>query len=309
MRQLLFALRRLLYALFFLIPLSISAQIDFGTAHSVNFKIDNDVLFGTDDYYSNGIEVGYQAPKFFSLFNKQKPTQQSFKIRHKIFTPSKFNQDRIDFDRPFVSSLSLAFNSMFVMDEKQLIIAQELEAGIQGRNSGGRTVQNLIHRILPASQEVEDWQYQLETDILINYKTALEKGISSGDFWMINAIGSLEAGTPTLSTDLGLHMRVGKMFNRFEYVDFTHQNSVFFFYTKPMVRLTAYNTYLQGGPFTQDHPYALREINYFNYSIESGVYFSTGRIAVDLGFTYQSPLAESLNRHRWASLNLTYAIN
>lgn len=299
-----------IFILFLLIlSLRTNAQVEFGTARFIKLELENDGTFATDRYYTNGMFFSYHAPRIIGLFHKDKVTQERLTLGQKIFTPSKYDQDVIDFDRPFVSSLTIAYNSEVINPERKLRVRHGIELGIQGEGSGGQAVQNFIHSILPASEEIEDWQYQLGTDVIINYQFNLEKGLINEKHLMISATGSLMAGSPQLAADLGAYFRVGKLFDRFKYEDLAKEGWALFLYAKPVVTLTAYDTLLQGGLLTNDDPFTVERIQHFYYTIRSGVYFTMGRWAIDYGFTYQSRLASELMPHRWAKLDIAYQLN
>ncbi len=300
---------RFALVILFLWPVILFAQVDFGSVKSAGMVWDNDVFFQTDRYYTNGLQVFYKTPKAFNLFNKGKITQDAFFIDHKIFTPAKFNQDNPDFDRPFASSLSISYASTSLDPSKKLRVTHQLQVGLQGRNSGGRTVQNFVHGLLPSSEEIEDWQYQMSTDIIANYSLELEKGFIHDQMFMLNGLAGIEAGAPRLNANIGLHLRFGKLFDRFKFEDFAANDWTIFIYSKPTVSLNAYNTLLQGGLFTHEEPFTLSKINAMTYQIESGLYVAFLDWAIEGSFTYQSPLAQELMLHKWGSIKLSYRLN
>lgn len=299
-------------ALFFLLliicPLSLLGQAEFGKSRSNGMQFDNDVFFKTDRYYTTGLKIYHESPKLIKLFNKKKVTQERLTLNHKIYTPSKFNQEIIDFDRPFVSSLSLAYSTTTSDIEKKIKVKHRLELGLQGKNSGGRTVQNFIHWLLPASDEIKDWKYQLGTDFIANYSLGIEKGIFHSKNVMVNALSTVQVGTPKLTADIGAHIRIGKLFNHFQFLDYSRDDWSLFIYSKPKLMLTAYNTLLQGGPFTHRQAFTLSTINHITYEIETGLYWSIQRWAFEGAFTYQSPEANNLDNHRWGSIKVNYLL-
>lgn len=293
---------------FFLVPFALNAQVEFGSGRSNGMEFDNDVFFKTDKYYTTGLKLYHQSPKLINLFNRDKIKQERLSLNHKIFTPTNFNEDIPDFDRPFVSSLTFAYSSTTSESSKKLRTKHRLELGLQGKNSGGRTVQNFIHWLLPASDKIEDWKYQLNTDIVINYSFYVEKGLINKNWLMLNAFGQIQAGTPSLASDFGAHIRVGKLFDRFQFLDYSRDDWSLFVYTKPFVRLTAYNTFLQGGPFTHGQEFTLDKVNNAFYQVETGLFWSIKRWAFDVSFTYQSSQAMGLTDHRWGSIRFNYLL-
>jgi len=160
---------------FFLSTQAIFGQVDFGAAQSIGLNWDNDVHFATDRYYTNGLIVDYRDPKLFKIFYKNHQTQKGLILEHKIYTPAKYNQDIPDFDRPFASSFTLAYYTKDLRAAEQIILTHQLQIGLQGRYSGGKTVQNFFHSLLSNSDEIEDWQFQMSTDLILNYGFELEK--------------------------------------------------------------------------------------------------------------------------------------
>lgn len=302
--------RRSLFIIFFINLLFIAqGQVKFGHAQSLIFKFDNDVFVSTDKYYSNGLRLTYNAPKFINIFSRGESVQQRFTLNHKIFTPTLFNKETINFDRPFVSLLAVHFQSIQVNSSNKTRITHHLGFGIQGRNSGGKTIQNFIHGLLPASEQIEDWQYQMSTDLIVNYKISFEKELFRNPFFMFNALIIGSIGTPSTTASFGTHVRLGKLFDRFKYTDYGGISWTFFLYTKPMINLNAYDTLLQGGLLSKDDPYVLSKINHLNYEVQSGAFLGIQKWTFDLGYIYQSPLAKPLSPHHWGSLSVGYLIN
>jgi len=287
----------------------VKAQVVLGEATTLGLSFDNDFYFMTDYYYTNGISLETHLPKTIKLFSKQDRVQQYFGLEQKIYTPTRYNQDTISFDRPFVSSLTFQYKATHLRTNDQLRITHGIEIGLQGENSGGRTVQNKVHDLLPTSKVINDWEYQLSTDILANYQLEIEKGLWQNQHIMINGITTFMAGTPQLSTSLGVHMRLGKLFDRFKYEDIGTNDWTLFFYAKPMMQIRAYDTLLQGGFFSKNDDYTLAEIHHLNYNLRTGIYASYFNWTVDFSVVYESALAPGLTSHQWASLRFSYAIN
>ena len=94
---------------FFLQTYTLTAQTSEERMHAFSLTFDNDFWFRTDKYYTNGVELKYEAPVFGRSFitksllalNGSK-SYYSLSLRQNMYTPADYSND-VDHsgDRPF----------------------------------------------------------------------------------------------------------------------------------------------------------------------------------------------------------------
>ena len=174
-------------------------------AHWLVIGLDNDFVFQTDRYYTNGLKIEYftkgQGHSLLDYLHlKDNPDEKAFycfSISQDIFTPEDKNSVARQLqDRPFASSLIFSSSKIITNNQKRLIRQSEFQIGLVGKLGGGEWVQNGIHGILPTSSIVNGWENQIKTDIALNYGLEYEKQITAGQLFQINGMLGGKIGLP-----------------------------------------------------------------------------------------------------------------
>jgi len=203
-----------------LIPLTLSAQEVFSWDEPVlEFVWSNDFVNQTDRYFSNGFELTLYHP-----FMKKSPTRflllpdawankvvHGLTLTHHFFTPDQlFVSDIVANDRPYASYLLAGHRKIAFNQERKMKLLTALQVGLLGKFSGGESVQNGIHELLPASKPATGWENQINPDFALNYSLRFEKGIVSNHHFDLIPHGGARVGIPYTDVDAGIYFRFGK---------------------------------------------------------------------------------------------------
>jgi len=279
-------------------------------------KWSNDFVFSSDYYFSNGLELVYYAPAF-----KKSPVRHLL-ISHKeayniwygltltqhFFTPRDLSGNEINLtDRPFASYLLIGQKPISAMQDRQIKITSEIRTGIFGKYSGGQSIQNGIHELLPASKPVSGWHSQLNSEIALNYILKVEKGLTNSPFFNAIPYAEVLMGTPYTDLSGGIRFVIGKQNSLFIDPGVRNcSNMELYVFTDMSGRLVGYNATLQGGLFSTDS-HALHSINRLVGQFTTGIVWRVNRFSIEYGQTFLAKEFDSGLSHKWAYVSLKLA--
>ncbi len=194
-------------------------------AGTLSLSIENDLLGGTDRYYTNGLLLTWRSPSSdlpspLAWLDRQLDFLQGpgdlrwgLAIGHSLFTPQNtraVNPDQTD--RPYAGLLHGAVSLTRNTGSSFSIV--EVQFGLLGRSAGGEYVQNEFHRRI-GSPRSNGWDYQLRDEPV----AALVVGrvwrvpVFETDLFQGEILPSLTAsvGTPHSYAAAGGMVRVGRM--------------------------------------------------------------------------------------------------
>ena len=185
---------------------------------------ENDSVYRTDKYYSNGVQAvvfsnDFENERFFSnIFNFQniESYNYTFGLGQKIYTPkSTKRKDFLKDDRPYAGYLYIFANKNIWHDD--IIDSFGLTFGTTGPNSFSEQSQKEIHRLI-GSPIPQGWDNQLKNELLIMlswsragvmYKTQYTNGLES----MFIPRITVDLGTPFTDIKPSFEFRFGKNLN------------------------------------------------------------------------------------------------
>ena len=166
----------------------------------VNLRVDNDVLGGQDQGYSNGVQLTLVSPNLRDYTNDPCiPRLARWVNRHLgalqpetfeqqnmiatfaqgIFTPTDFSRsDLIEDDRPYAAALlvGLGYNAR----EGDQLRTTQLQFGIVGPAALGKQAQDAVHQIT-GSEKFRGWDNQLENEPVFRIVHERMRRFSSSD--------------------------------------------------------------------------------------------------------------------------------
>ena len=289
-------------------------------AHYLRIHYENDYFSGSDQYYTQGVNVELVAPVLTKnpvnkmlILPKRGTRQFGIALDHAAYTPTSIRFNSILYgDRPF-AAYAMAKSFASVSDAaKRTRITSALSIGLIGKVAGAYEIQKAIHRWI-GDTDPKGWQYQIKNDVIINYEAAIEKNIFAADFLLVNGFTALRAGTLSDKFSLGAVLMAGK-FNNATSVAFKgkaataeKQKFTFHFYAQPVMNVIGYDATLQGGLlFNRDSPYTLssKEIERLTFQGNTGFVFNIGATYIEY---YQSVLSkefETGQRHNWGGVRI-----
>ena len=299
----------LLVVLVFLIPVSANSfSTGKNAAAPVSFwRISwaNDIAYQTDFYFTNGLSLSWYSGKslsrFFSLFHppysRGNIMLTSFSLTQDIFTPQNVHSAAVQYnDRPYASYLLFGHSQTTIDPIKRYIRTTSLQAGVLGKLSGGEKVQNGIHELLPASQPVDGWQYQLASDIALNYGLTLEKNLIWTHAFRLNGNAAGRVGLPYTDAAASLSWEIGRLPAYYGY-PYIAGNKAWYYYlrTEAGMEYRLYDATIQGGWLQKNNVHTLSFITALRYSFGNALVIGRYNFQVELG-------------HRWKSAEFSGAV-
>ncbi len=294
-----------------------TAQSQDNTGYPV-FEItwSNDIFHQTDRNFSNGFDLAFyhrafeKSPlRFIMLPNKSNDlTWQGLTLTQHFFTPRElFTSEVISEDRPFASYLLLGHKKISSNPKRFVKRSSEFQIGILGRHSGGKTLQNGIHLVLPASEPADGWDNQLKTDLAINYSLRYEKGIANEKLFNIVPYGEAKIGVPYTSAGAGLRAQAGMMNDYFSTMGVTKSDGwQLYAFGDIGGRYVLYNGALQGG-LINTSVHTIDKINPWVYTLKAGVVFAVKSFSFEYGSVLLSKEYASGSDHKWGYISLKFA--
>jgi hypothetical protein len=200
----------------------------FALAGQLYIQLENDVTFGEDGNYSNGMIVAWesdlvQTDKLDSplgkwqskwLFNQELAGKAwGLKISQRMWTPDEIKIiDAQPFDRPYAGFLELEHHTAVYSSD----VAQKnwLSIGVIGPASGTEHLQGNIHKLLGASTP-EGWAYQIENQVTLQIAYELDylllrKAAPFRTEWEVSTFSHNALGNLRSEMNLGLTLRWGR---------------------------------------------------------------------------------------------------
>ena len=270
----------------------------------------NDFIFGTDYYFTNGIELKYYAPfiaksptKYLLLpHKKDELVWHGITLTQHFFTPRIKSTDISTYDRPFASYLLLGHRKISSNVSKGIKKQSEFQIGLLGKYSGGESIQNGIHEILPASEPVLGWNNQLKPDLALNYLMKFEYGIIRKSMFEIIPLANINLGIPYTNVGAGFKFRVGKLNDYFSDIGVNKTKSwQLYFFSEFEGKYVAYNGTIQGG-LLNNHVYVVNDIINWVVKMKSGFVFSKKNFEFEIGQHIISPEFINGKPHMWGYL-------
>lgn len=230
---------------------------------------DNDAMnlfdMGSDKGYTNGTRLDFfwiprERPFLAGLFpqaGKRSINTHGWSLMQQMITPDNIVRripDPADF--PYSGGLFATRSMHSANAASKLSLQSELLLGVMGPPAMAEGLQKLIHRVI-AAQPPRGWDYQLPTDLLLNYNFTVSKQFSkpvNGFEWI--AVGQAQAGTMQNSVAVSTLMRFGKMNPYFDGLISqysTHKRHTnrwqLYFTVQPGLEWLITNALLDGGAF------------------------------------------------------------
>lgn len=284
------------------------------------FRSDNDayLAIAQDQYYTNGIFINFRHA--LSQKNIQKKIVKRIweaEAGQYLYNPHTGSINTIaEIDRPFAAYLYGGGKlTWFSKDEQTFELG--LNIGTIGPNARGEEVQKSLHKVV-GFYSIKGWQYQITNEAGFNtsfkYSRLLSRKKPNNDL-SLNTY--LNIGNTFSGAAAGILFRAGRINNFFNSVSNNSRisNSIgdtipkneFFFFTRPMLKLTAYDATLQGGLFTHNKGPVTLSPNRFQYSQELGMNYATKRWTLNVFVTFESKESKIQERgHQYGSAIVYY---
>jgi len=197
-------------------------------ASQFHFQLENDVTFGEDGNYSNGMIFGWESKALlfepddsFGVHNWlqwllpiQKNAKQAWglKVSQRMWTPDEIKiEEAQPFDRPYAGFLEFEQHSALYSSD----IAQKswFAIGVIGPASGTEQLQGSIHKFIGASTPL-GWQHQIENTPTVQFAYEIDYLLlrDSAPFnsqWEISTFNHNTLGNVRSDINVGINFRWG----------------------------------------------------------------------------------------------------
>lgn len=286
----------------------------------------NDATFLTDYYFTQGITANLVHPilskspvnKILLKLGRSNTSYHGIKITYDGFTPLLIYDPELRVgDHPYASYIFVTQYRILDNQVKKYRLTVGLDLGFIGPGTGAGKFQAKVHQWLDAPKP-KGWQYQVQTDVVLNYQAAFEKQIGPR-FRAAELIGLAGASLGTLNTSAngGLLLRTGKMNAYFQNLGVSSRENrrhlqKFQFYGQGRVsgKLVGYNATLQGGLFNRHNPYTLAASQVARTVLQksAGLVCSYGSVSFESSVVWISPEFDQARRHKWMHFDLRIAL-
>jgi len=305
--------------LIFLFSSGIYAQLKKDVPESYNsiveLRVDNDFVFGTDVYFTQGLFIQVFAPfadknplnSLLLPFGKNAKVYHGISLIQNLYTPIEKSDSIVVTDRPFAAYLLLQSIRISLYKREREKIISALKIGVIGPPALGEEMQNGIHSLLPTSSRISGWQNQIKTDFMINYFVKYEKGIIHSSFFDfdLSVFGNL--GVPYTNIGSELNFRFGKFNNYFATLELSKQNSWQYYFSLGFnLKYVVYDATLQGGLFNKNsvHTIAADNITRFIGKVKVFGNLSFNNFKIKIGAVLITREFDTGLSHKWGVLSL-----
>ncbi len=272
----------------------------------------NDIFFQTDRYYTNGLRISYSnqnlklLPLTGLLFNPlvETPAFYSVTLTHHIYTPRNTLGKPLAGDRPYAGYLLVGLRSVRYGENGLFSLTTELQAGMLGKYSGGELVQNSIHVLLPDSEPLPGWAYQINNDICADYVIEYAQQVTAAGRFKTDLLAGSRLGVPFTDFSGGMRIRWSNSDHFFSPEHLLQPEAfVLTFFAESTLSLVMYDGTLQGGIIGSSLN-TLRSINSFVLNFDMGVNIKWHHLLLDAGARMNSPRFPDALPHRWGYLRI-----
>lgn len=279
--------------------------------HMLRFSYDNDFINlagkGTDNQYTGGMRFDYFYTKdhpsrfFLDRWMPKAGTNAvntfGWGLVQVAFTPEDISKTEPEVDDyPYAGGLFATHTLYSYNSLRKFNIQTEWSLGITGPYSFAAETQEGLHRLIHY-QLPRGWDYQVPTDLLLNFNITAEKMLWEAGRWLeLSGGATVKVGTMEDAAHLYGLIRIGKMKPYYE--GFMQQYGApreqkgrrfqVYAVAKPGLYLTAYNAFVDGGVFTGKTEYYKQQHGEFipyttdhniHPVIDAGLQLVSGKIA------------------------------
>ncbi len=224
---------------------------------------ENDLFFGTDYYFTQGVHFELVSPKIAKLpthhillHRKGDSTRFGLGLESAGYTPTSIFADSILYgNRPFAGMAYFKAFSISINAAKQERIVSTLTLGLMGPAAGGYEIQAAIHR-QTGNADPKGWKHQVGNALILNYELDYERAVFGRRRFLLAATGMLRTGTYSTKAGAGGVLMAGLFDNPFRMNSVAHSPQAYL-YVHPQLEFIGYDATLQGGLFTDNSPYVI----------------------------------------------------
>lgn len=233
------------------------------------FNISNDIVGGTDENFTNGVEFGVTLPRdnvdgVVLAVMEQLPafrlkpddpkyiTHVKAGARQTMYTPDDLrNRGIVEDENPYGGATSIFIKRINAYDKKRL--STELEIGGSGKYSGAEQTQKFVHNDLGMGADPKGWEHQIAAEPVVNLNHTREWETKRVNVWDVELVSETGVGIRlgTIHTDATLTKTHKLGYNVPSLSERTEDFSVYLF-NHCSVQGRLHNIYYDGAVFSKD---------------------------------------------------------
>lgn len=292
--------------------------------HYIRLKIENDVLVfrdKTDRYFSSGLKFNYVSDtkvNSSNLLNKIFPrlkegdSHYGYSLASNMFTPSNNSEAIVQGDRPYCGWVYGGITNISNDSKKGIRFSTEYSIGALGPITKQEIMQKTMHKIIERPQP-KGWKNQIANDIALNLSFVGEKYIFK-PLDNLELIGIVETNIGTVTNYMGFGgtLRVGWFENYFKRIlpVSKQKNWQVFAFVRPLVRIIADNSLLQGGILNyHKSPYVISrdDISHWYMETEFGYSLSYKSLNMTYSQNFRTSEFKDAKGMFWGAFTVTTA--
>lgn len=241
------------------------APTDHDAKHFASFTYANDFFTATDRYFTQGVGLRYGSTGLARSFlmapmlrlRSDASPWLTILAQQDCYTPASIRTDTIrTFDRPFAAAVYLGLEANSVDPDRGLKVMSTLIAGALGPCASCAEEQMWIHHGL-GNIEPLGWQFQVHSDVLVNYGATVEKRLFSSGW--AEGHGGLQGNVGSYRDDAtaSFALELGKGATAFAPQGERPRSPRFKAFGHAALTVVGYDAPMQGGLFQRDNPHVL----------------------------------------------------
>lgn len=281
---------------------------------TVTFENDLITYANTDRYFTNGITIQVQSPRWAGLrisswmipYRKPSTVSYSLILVQNMYTPTDTRvAPALHDDRPYASYLYLGYRKTLGDQEHGLTLASEIDLGFTGPYSPGSYFQTLVHSTFPTNDEPLGWETQIRTDPVLNYNVSIQQALIQRKNLHLALTASGKLGSLYTQAGTGIRLQAGKQ-DPYS----TRNNGQFYFFLDAQAVLVGYDATLQGGLFSKQNIFILEQddISRFTGNASAGLHFSYKGYGLEVAQHYLSAEYKGGMPHKWGRMSLVFKL-
>jgi hypothetical protein len=294
----------------------------------LRISFDNDILDYTDRFYTNGIRLeliskifaGNPLSKILLPYWSAGTNYYGISLTQNMYTPSTTKLGGILYgDRPYAAYLFFGSSKITNDPVHRFRQTSEIDLGIIGPWSFGEWVQRSFHNAVPTNNEPLGWEYQVQNDLVADYRVMLEKGIYNTRHIDFNLVSTGSVGTLYTNLTGGFLFRTGWMNSYFSNLGIARlqqlqseglRKAQVIFFVKGSAKLVGYDATLQGGMINKSSVYTLPagDISRLVFQTSAGISLSYRGLRIDAEQFLLSPEYKQELWHKWVHIGLFFAL-
>jgi hypothetical protein len=280
---------------------------------------ENDYFSTTDKYYTQGINLEYVHPAIGNFFtsrllirSRSKEAKFGISLEQEAYTPTSITSSEILIgDRPFAASLFLKIFSIVNDPSKRERISSTLSFGAIGPTTGGKEIQEVIHRWIDYIQP-KGWQHQIHNDVIINYQIEYERGLLNREnYFSLSAKTGARAGTFNTKAYAGAIIMTGYFDDPFKNFSRRERKNQVYLYVEPLLNIVGHDATLQGGLFNKTSPYTIKstDINRLVFQGNAGIVFKINTVHLEYFQSYLTKEFKTGQSHLWGGVRIGWYLH